>query len=260
MRAWVAQNPFAPVEVLVRLAADPDAYVRRAVAQNHRTSPGAPVTPELWTALLTLPRACSDGVERARVLGPDAWLASADPLVTGDRAWVAEHHSTPAEVLIRLAYDHSAYVRRCVAQNRAAPVDVLVRLASDPGAYVRARVAENPAAPAEVIVRLAADPDAYVRRAVAERCSAPVDALARLASDPDVYVRIGVAQNPATPSEALSRLAADLDARVRRWVARHPSRLRCSTGSPMKTPTTCGTRSSATNTNAALGTGAPHDP
>ena len=112
--------PIAPVEVLERLAQDPDAGVRREVAGNVNTPPSV------------LARLAQD---------PNAWV----------RWRVAWNGNTPPSVLTHLAQDPEVRVRRGVAGNVNTPPAALTRLVQDPNAGVRRRVARYTGTPREIL-------------------------------------------------------------------------------------------------------------
>ena len=102
----------APVELLERLAQDPNAGVRWRVAANVSTPPSA------------LPRLAQD---------PEWYV----------RRMVAGNVNTPPSALALLVQDPDASVRYGVAGNVNTPREILTRLAQDPNADVRRRVAGN---------------------------------------------------------------------------------------------------------------------
>jgi len=126
-----------------------------------------------------------------------------------DRAILAEHPDTSAEVLVLLAEDDAAPVRDVVASHPNTPPELLVVLSGDEEHWTRKGVAENPNATAETLVLLSRDASEYVRDAVAEHPNTPPEVLVRLADDEDRYVRQTVAKNPNTPLAAFVPLLHD---------------------------------------------------
>jgi len=206
----------APLEVLERLAQDPDAGVRREVAGNVNTPPSVLTRlaqdPDVWVRLGVAENANTPPAVLTRLAqDPDVWV----------RLGVAENVNTPPSALPRLAQDPEWCVRQGVAWNVNTSPSVLTRLAQDPEWCVRRMVAENVNTPPVILARLAQDPNADVRRGVAGNVNTPPAVLTRLAQDPDVWVRLGVAENANTPPSLLARLAQDSDADVRRRAARN---------------------------------------
>ena len=176
VRGAVARHPATPIPVLRRLCADPFPSVRSAAARNESCPPGA------------LRRLAVDP-------HPDVRIA------------VAHNESCPPGALRRLAVDPHSDVRITVAHNDSCPADVLRRLAVDPHPDVRIAVAHNESCPPGALRRLAVDPHSDVRFTVAHNDSCPADVLRRLAVDPHPDVRIAVAHNESCPPGALRRLA-----------------------------------------------------
>ncbi len=87
-------------------------------------------------------------------------------------------------MLIKLAGDDIADVRRGVARNPKTPQEILLQLASDDVIYVLWEVARNPNAPEDILIRLADDNIADVRQGVARNPNASGEVLLRL-FDPD---------------------------------------------------------------------------
>jgi|2_EtaG_2_1085320.scaffolds.fasta_scaffold00173_8 hypothetical protein len=158
--------------------------------------------------------------------------------------------TTPPEVLIKLASDEDAIVRKAVARNHAAPPEALAKLAMDERQMTIADVAENPAATAEILAQLARHPNEIVRQKVAANPSTtpeilskfslkdedmvlksvidnqktPPEFLAKFISpETDSYLKKAVAVNPRATPEVLEVLASDEDPYVREAVASNPS-------------------------------------
>lgn len=154
----VAGHPWAPTEVLERVAQSSGWYARANAGRNVRT----PIT--------TL----------------EALAADAESSV---RAGVLENRHLPTEHLERLARDESWEVRQELAKRADCPVELLTMLAQDEDEGVRGAVARHRATPASTLVALAEDEEAGVRSCVplGAACS---DALARrLLTDPAQGVR-----------------------------------------------------------------------
>jgi len=104
----------------------------------------------------------------------------------------------PLEERQKLAFDHST------------PVDVLVKLAGDRNWIIRAGIAENHSTPISILVTLANDDIEVVREYVARNLSTPLNVLVKLAGDEDRDVCRSVASNPNTPSKVLHKLYRNL--------------------------------------------------
>ena len=180
----------APVELLERLAQDPDAGMRWGVAGNVNTPPSV----------------------LARLAQDPEWYV---------RQRVAGNVNTPPFVLTLLAQDPNAGVRREIAVNVNTPPSVLALLAQDPDANVRWGVAGNVNMLPSVLTRLAQDPNTNVRWGAARNINTPPAVLTLLAQDPRADVRQEVAANPNTPPSILTRLAQDPNTHVRQIAVRN---------------------------------------
>ena len=156
-RAAAAADRHASGDLLERLCADADRYVRLQVARN----PGCP--PE--------------------VLGRMA--ADSD---VGVRAAVAGHKASSAELLVSLASDHRGEVSAALAANPSTPPRVLAGLVAVNGRRCRRLVAANPSASRRLLADLAQDSDFVVRKKVAANVSCPRSVLRWLRHDPSQQV------------------------------------------------------------------------
>ena len=277
-RRLAAAHPEASANLFRELAADKSASVRKAVALNFNTP-----LEVLWGLVEEYPELCVEN-EAFRLaivvdLGalhrapekalevllkqkqvPEPWLRwGSRHEGYRVRVAVAEHSSTPVEVLELLATDDSWKVRKAVAEHPSAPAEALEQLAGDDFLAVRKAVAVNPSSPREVLEQLAADHDwvsKYVRWAVAANSQAPVevlgelvvkensdirqvarrtlllairreevpaDALQELAGSESSWVRKTVARRELAPLEVLKQLAGDEEEDVRKAVAENSS-------------------------------------
>lgn len=105
VRYVMAGNPHTLPDILIRLAAEPNAQIRASVAENPRTPP---------QALLALAK-------------------DQDPHV---RLAVTENPNLPATVLEELAKDSHDDVRLGLASNPKLPVRILQQLSADNNLYV----------------------------------------------------------------------------------------------------------------------------
>ncbi|WP_190132536.1 hypothetical protein [Streptomyces mashuensis] len=146
-------------ELLERLAADPDATVRTAVAGNAgtpdrlrtrlATDPAATVRTALAKAWRTPPAA----VHRALLTDDDPTVRAA--------ACSDDHPVPPADLHAALLDDPRT--RRYVAPRAALTPELAERLARDPDQEVRAELARNPGLPGAALDLLVADHDFGVR-------------------------------------------------------------------------------------------------
>jgi hypothetical protein len=128
VRAQVAANPSAPVDVISQLAAEPDGWVRKHAAGN-------PSLPSPWLRALS-----DDGdnqVRRAAAGNPNAAPAVLAGLSRDDevgvRAAAAGNTNTESADLERMARDESHWVRKNVAGNAATRPEVVHLLAQEEG-------------------------------------------------------------------------------------------------------------------------------
>jgi len=116
-------------------------------------------------------------------------------LLAGDyndevRGAVAECADVPFDLMLTLAVDRSAYVRKCLAQRRRRlPLEVQELLSADPAWGVREALAGNRNIEPYVLRRLSKDRWAAVREMVAKRRDLRPDTRRRLQSDECPAVR-----------------------------------------------------------------------
>jgi hypothetical protein len=109
---------------------------------------------------------------------------------------------TPAPAL-------SSHERYLLAGSSDTAIEILIALAGDTSARVRRRVAENPHAPTSLLIKLAQDADPDVRLALAENSSTPEEIIRALAKDEHLDVRFGLAENYRAPLVVLHMLVDD---------------------------------------------------
>jgi len=153
--AWRAHDP----EMLYRMAFDPLADVRAAVAGNGWTPP------ELLAHL---------GGERTKQV----------------RRMVAANPRTPPEVLASLAAGgHDTRIRRHVATNPSCPAEVRMELALTGDGWIDSHLAVDPSTPVEVLRRLSMEGDLRVCLGTVVNRATPLAILEELAEDSDPVVR-----------------------------------------------------------------------
>jgi hypothetical protein len=186
-RAAAAGRPDTTPDLLDRLAGDPSAVVRRAVAQ----------------------RAGSHAVLRRLATDPDRRTRQA----------VVENPRCPPPVLAVLADDADRPVRWSVPQHAGAgDEDLQAVLARNADATVRALLAERRDLAPATARTLAGDPVAEVRHRLAARTTDP-GLVTLLVADPAPHVRAGLALNPRLPSHVAEQLSLDRTRRVRATLA-----------------------------------------
>ena len=180
-----------------------------------------------WERLRTHgdPRLRSVAVASDPLTGPDALK---DPAESDDAAvlrCVASHPNTPAEVLGRMAEDHSiAEETRCaMARNLKASPTLLQTLANDPSEDVRSVAAAHPTTPVPVLAPLLGDPSIYVRAAVALHPATPEHLLIAVVRHDNLFVLRHAAANPSLPPLAVELMLGDSSRWVRADAVRHPN-------------------------------------
>ena len=116
------------------------------------------------------------------------------------------NHLTPADVLVDLATDPSAIVRRSVASRPELPVAALWAMAHSSHEDARAAAARRSDAPIELVVSLGDDPSEDVRAAVAGNETTPIEVLEAFAGDPSEFVQMSLVRNPRVPHAVVRRL------------------------------------------------------
>ncbi|MER6780879.1 MULTISPECIES: hypothetical protein [unclassified Streptomyces] len=217
--------------VAARLAAHPHAEVRRGAASNEATPPTA------LAALITgegiAPAASCLVCEHEEIpFTHDPYCSRTDCDLRGGAACAGGHESTLHEILQQaarnpatpvaaaasLAGHPSMLIRWALAERADLSQESYARLAADPVPAVRSEVAGNPAVGEPLIRALAAGGADGIAADLARNPRVPLDVLAHLAA----VTRLGPVLLPriasASPAE-LADAAASADARVRRLVA-----------------------------------------
>jgi HEAT repeat protein len=136
---------------------------------------------------------------------------------------IARNESNP-EILTTLAMSKSfmayAEVRASLGRNEKSAVDILEMLANDSNWAVREAVAQNTSTPPEVLAVLASDNNYRVRSHVPGNKNTPSEVLAAFARDGEFLENI--AGNPSTPVETLAKLSNSSDKYTRSSVAQNP--------------------------------------
>lgn len=239
----------------VRLAYDPDPWVRMVLADNHGLTAEAQyllARDEDLSVVLRLaanPRLdptvqeCLFADARRGVLA----VLGANPALTGTLmtalalTGLPEHSGPPGGARLELAGnsalqpraaevladDPSTEVRRALAANRQLPAGVARRLADDV-ALVRGALADNPALPPDAVTNVlkprddaGLNPDE--RSALAQRPFLPESAQHALVTDASATVRRSLAGNPWLLPLCQRQLSVDADVAVREALASNES-------------------------------------
>lgn len=180
-------------EELTRLADDPDAKVREAVAA-HASTPG-------------------DVLVRLSQTGQNAKV----------RAQAARNENLPADRLVELASDNLPTVRAGAARNEAMPDEQLTILSEDANENVVGAVARNPSTHPDLYAQLAQHQSAGVRKHAARRKNIPANIESALMFDSDQQVRGALAKNRTVSINALRELGKDTQQSVRAYAVKNPN-------------------------------------
>lgn len=216
----IAGNPSLPADVVVLLAADPDAEVREEIARR------ADLGPAELRALAEDP----DPRVRLAVSVHPGWTeeerAGIDYEVPVDGPfyhWPAPLTPEAPEAVRRNALSSHPLLRRRAARVHTLPADLVRLLAADDDLGVRVLLAQHhPDAPAELMLRCFLEYTGPGRADLLARPDFPTDGLAVHADDEDPEVRALAARDPRLAPETAERLTRDPDPVVRAAGARHP--------------------------------------
>lgn len=169
-RAWLASDTEVPIDLLERLAADPEAEVRLEVARNPATPLAVLETLASDPEPLVRVHAVDDGAAFSNDRRAELWNRLLKDPDWRTRGLIAVAPGLPAGLLARLAEDPDQDVRRAVAECDRPDLDpqIMERLGRDPAPEVRARIARHPNFPPTLAAALADDADPDVRAAVLE--------------------------------------------------------------------------------------------
>lgn len=253
IREKLAACPALPLDVMQRLASDPDV---RVVAELALRTPST----EIATRLAAHPHTDVRRSAAANEATPPSVLAS---LLTGDgspesamfeiRQMALRNPATPTHAATLFGDHPSVLMRVELAARTDMPWHVYARLAQDPEPWVRATLAENPSiaenpSTTENLIRtLAADRGHDVQRRLAHNPAVPLDVLSDLATatkigptplpriasaDPREVEELSTSANPTVrmllaqrrdlPPQVRDALADDPDAKVVKAIAPHP--------------------------------------
>lgn len=244
VRQAVARNPATPVEVLHRLAGDPNRAVRESTGRFQADARvllrlAADPEPGVRTSVAANPAF----EEVASFLGdPDRDVVVAamrNPRLPRERLDAILMATPPERMEIELwkrateLSDEawSEFSRQDLPAVRVAafaPARIAAALVHSPPSGVLHQLVGRDDLPPEALSALSRSSDVWVRRRVAAKEGLPAADLALLASDPDVEVRHEVAKNLAISVELAERLLADPDERARSglaWNRRHAAAL-----------------------------------
>lgn len=232
-RVFLTELDDLPLDVLVRLAADNDFDVRRAVARHERLPQSTMVALAAdpgWEVRLEVLQNPSRPTEliadtAASVLrdAPD-WRLPGVLAAVIDLASSEVPKGTIEEALVRLSKSRlrDPDVRQAAASHERTPPAVLARLARVADSGIRAAVAANPRTPADALEALSTDPDEYVRTRVSGNESTPLAAIIALSHDASPKVRQGIAARVSLAPDVLERLLNDESQEVREIALANP--------------------------------------
>ncbi|MUU73524.1 hypothetical protein [Pseudarthrobacter sp. GA104] len=232
-RVFLTELDDLPLDVLVRLAADNDFDVRRAVAGHERLPQSTMVALAAdpgWEVRLEVLQNPSRPTEliadtAASVLrdAPD-WRLPGVLAAVIDLASSEVPKGTIEEALVRLSKSRlrDPDVRQAAASHQRTPPAVLARLARVADSGIRAAVAANPRTPADALEALSTDPDEYVRTRVSGNESTPPAAIIALSHDASPKARQGIAARVSLAPDVLERLLNDESQEVREIALANP--------------------------------------
>lgn len=221
VRRQLAEHPQLPPPVRDRLAADADARVLVGIFGRQDTP--EPVRQRIHDEIHRRARSVDDlldgDVDDAALEQQANDLLAVSELRDLRLDWVT---ADP------LPYVASPYIcfRAAAARSQRLPADAVVRLLGDDNSRVRTTMATTAphlvdSATAERIDR-EYRPAKKTRWRPADTFAMPPETLRRLASDPDPRMRQLAARDPELPTVLVERLATDPDSRVRRSAVGHP--------------------------------------
>jgi hypothetical protein len=133
---------------------------------------------------------------------------SPEPLA---RATAAQHPELTPDMMIRMASDSRAEVRKALAKNPKAPTEILDFLGGEKSIQVRRIVASHPNARPELLEQLVKENDFEIHWRAASNSGTPAPLLAQLATDPALVIAVSAMLNPSTPRTALEVVAVGED-------------------------------------------------
>jgi hypothetical protein len=192
-KCLVASHPNTTLEILQKLATDPNSAVRGAVVGHPKT------TEELREKFAT---------------DPNEYVRGA----------VARLPQTTAKVLLFMKKEPHAEIREQLAKHPNTPLELFWSLASDRELDVKLAVASYPKTP-EVILKYlfekGSDPKGHTKKAIAKNAGLDKTWLLALAKSRDNGIRLAVSRNPSASPEILAILSTDKMENVRYAVAQH---------------------------------------
>lgn len=226
----IARDLQTPIDILERLAQDPNEDVRSTVA-NNRNLP-----------LATLLRLADDSSSKVR----------------SQLIHQQFNRSTPVEILAKLADDPDSNIRMNIARNVNTPPDILAQLAfaDDPGGWISSSLVNNPNTSVETLEYLGVERhvvNAHNKKTPPNALAAQVDyaltlhskaqndifqfllrdlegsqmpasSLVKLATNYESWIRSNVASHRNTPAVTLEQLSNDKSYEPILWgIARNPN-------------------------------------
>ena len=229
IRLTVAQNPFAPEDVLMKLATDEEFRIRLAVVKNPNST--ARVLSVLAEESLRL-------MQVAVAEHPNTGEETLHKLFAGYKSEIEKRNDLPRSILERFYRDKSYKSSYLFFSNDNTPTWILAELANidleevradaiarkdsspiiktveewvEDGTNFLADIAKHPQASVEMLQYLSQYSNPHIKFAVAENPKAPeelrISLLGQLSINSKANIRIKIASNPQTPIVILEQLA-----------------------------------------------------
>ncbi len=218
IRLAVAQNPFAPEDVLMKLATDKLFRVRLAVAKNpNSTSRVLAVLAEESLRLMQV----------AVVEHPNIGEETLHQLFSGYKSEIEKRNDLPVSILERFYREKEYKNVYLFFSNDNTPIWILAELANvDIEALRKEAIAQRDSSPIiETFEHFFEEETSFLTR-IAKHAQVSIDILEHLTQYPNSYLKLAIAENPKTPEELkislLQELSVNLKANIRIKIASNP--------------------------------------
>ena len=237
VRLVVAENPFAPVQILKRLSEDRLPKIQLEVAKNPKTQKwileelskhkNINKYPEIGiyiqAAIAEHPNMTGEAEnQNTPFLGRHKLRLSKEEASENSQAreFMRKRNNSPY-ALAQVVENGNQNAKLTAARNRNTPVSILEQLAKDSDEVVSQIAATNPNLPFNTLLELARNSSTRVKLSIAYKSSygntppTPRQLLEILAEDESEQVRARIAEHPDTPVDILVRLANDSSREVK---------------------------------------------